>query len=91
MQRQQLNNVSSYMMNVVFVFLLHLLFRSFMKPINSYMERENIMKHSNCRQFAQRSRVRKLQYIAELERNVQALQVSVFTRQYSACLHSDIF
>ncbi|KDP38803.1 hypothetical protein JCGZ_04960 [Jatropha curcas] len=26
------------------------------------------------RQFAQRSRVRKLQYIAELERNVQALQ-----------------
>lgn len=27
-----------------------------------------------CRQFAQRSRVRKLQYIAELERNVQALQ-----------------
>ncbi|XP_019464062.1 PREDICTED: uncharacterized protein At4g06598-like isoform X1 [Lupinus angustifolius] len=27
-------------------------------------------------QFAQRSRVRKLQYIAELERNVQALQVS---------------
>nr|XP_017232524.1 PREDICTED: uncharacterized protein At4g06598-like isoform X2 [Daucus carota subsp. sativus] len=30
-------------------------------------------KHA-CRQFAQRSRVRKLQYIAELERNVQALQ-----------------
>lgn len=28
------------------------------------------------RQFAQRSRVRKLQYIAELERNVQALQAS---------------
>ncbi|GFY93643.1 Basic-leucine zipper (bZIP) transcription factor family protein [Actinidia rufa] len=27
-----------------------------------------------CPQFAQRSRVRKLQYIAELERNVQALQ-----------------
>lgn len=30
-----------------------------------------------CRQFAQRSRVRKLQYIAELERNVQALQASI--------------
>ncbi|CAK9168265.1 unnamed protein product [Ilex paraguariensis] len=28
-------------------------------------------------QFAQRSRVRKLQYIAELERNVQALQASI--------------
>lgn len=28
------------------------------------------------RQFAQRSRVRKLQYIAELERNVQALQAN---------------
>lgn len=28
-----------------------------------------------CRQFAQRSRVRKIQYIAELERNVQMLQV----------------
>jgi len=62
-----------------------------MKLINLYTERENILKHSNCRQFAQRSRVRKLQYIAELERNVQALQVSVFTMQYSACLQSDIF
>lgn len=30
-----------------------------------------------CRQFAQRSRVRKLQYIAELERNVQALQARI--------------
>lgn len=29
------------------------------------------------RQYAQRSRVRKLQYIAELERNVQALQARV--------------
>ncbi|CAH2047210.1 unnamed protein product [Thlaspi arvense] len=28
----------------------------------------------SCRQFAQRSRVRKLQYISELERNVQSLQ-----------------
>lgn len=33
------------------------------------------MNKYNNRQFAQRSRVRKLQYIAELERNVQALQV----------------
>lgn len=32
-----------------------------------------------CRQFAQRSRVRKLQYISELERNVQALQASICT------------
>lgn len=31
----------------------------------------------DARQFAQRSRVRKLQYIAELERNVQALQASL--------------
>ncbi|KAF4346211.1 hypothetical protein G4B88_005689 [Cannabis sativa] len=30
-------------------------------------------------QFAQRSRVRKLQYIAELERNVQALQASIIS------------
>ncbi|XP_076887660.1 uncharacterized protein At4g06598-like isoform X2 [Bidens hawaiensis] len=34
---------------------------------------ETDIKHSK-QQFAQRSRVRKLQYIAELERNVQALQ-----------------
>ncbi|KAL4397021.1 hypothetical protein AHAS_Ahas01G0150200 [Arachis hypogaea] len=31
-----------------------------------------------CRQFAQRLRVRKLQYIAELERNVQGLQAEGF-------------
>lgn len=30
---------------------------------------------ASYRQFAQRSRVRKLQYISELERTVQALQV----------------
>lgn len=34
-----------------------------------------IFPHVCCRQYAQRSRVRKLQYIAELERKVQALQV----------------
>jgi regulator of replication initiation timing len=33
-----------------------------------------IFPHVCCRQYAQRSRVRKLQYIAELERKVQALQ-----------------
>ncbi|KAI7982312.1 Basic leucine zipper 34 [Camellia lanceoleosa] len=31
-----------------------------------------------CRKFAQRSRVRKLQYIAELERNAQALQACLY-------------
>ncbi|KAH8514717.1 hypothetical protein H0E87_007517, partial [Populus deltoides] len=36
-------------------------------------------------QFAQRSRVRKLQYIAELERNVQALQASISISAEAAC------
>ncbi|KAK8700113.1 hypothetical protein V6N13_018517 [Hibiscus sabdariffa] len=38
----------------------------------------NDASRSSSRQFAQRSRVRKLQYIAELERNVQALQAEGF-------------
>lgn len=49
------------------------------------MEWEKNLNILQCRQFAQRSRVRKLQYIAELERNVQALQVS-FSINYKAIL-----
>ena len=41
-----------------------------------------IIFHVNCRQYAQRSRVRKLQYIAELERRVQSLQVTVFEAKH---------
>ncbi|KAK8564293.1 hypothetical protein V6N13_005475 [Hibiscus sabdariffa] len=44
---------------------------------------ENEAKHAK-QQFAQRSRVRKLQYIAELERNVQALQARVEGSEVSA-------
>ncbi|XP_076957954.1 uncharacterized protein At4g06598-like [Bidens hawaiensis] len=40
---------------------------------DAHTSSETDIKHSK-QQFAQRSRVRKLQYIAELERNVQALQ-----------------
>lgn len=42
------------------------------------------MLSNACRQFAQRSRVRKLQYIAELERNVQALQASAGKTLYQS-------
>lgn len=44
------------------------------------------MKFFACRQFAQRSRVRKLQYIAELESNVQALQVRIAKTFCAFCL-----
>nr|GMD04948.1 uncharacterized protein At4g06598-like [Ipomoea batatas]GMD10108.1 uncharacterized protein At4g06598-like [Ipomoea batatas] len=51
-------------------------------PNSSAEKRDSLVKNSSSgtdkkysrQQFAQRSRVRKLQYIAELERNVQALQ-----------------
>lgn len=44
------------------------------------------MKFFACRQFAQRSRVRKLQYIAELESNVKALQVRIAKTFCAFCL-----
>lgn len=41
------------------------------------MDYINNLNFFACRQFAQRSRVRKLHYIAELEQNVQALEVGI--------------
>jgi hypothetical protein len=52
-------------------------------PISYHRPRRHNCRILANRQSAQRSRVRKLQYISELERSVTSLQVRIMHNSYS--------